>query len=45
MESMIDALGSYFATNGTLAQCVAFAQTVASGAWGDVAKLYVSLIS
>ena len=44
MDSMINGLLNYFATNGTLAQCVAFAQTVASGAWGDVAKLYVSLM-
>ena len=37
--SMIDQLTTYFATNGSLADAVYFAQLVASKSWTEIAHL------
>lgn len=37
--SMIDQLTAYFATNGSLADAVNFAQLVVSNSWSEIAHL------
>ena len=37
--SMIDQLTAYFATNGTFADAVYFAQLVATNSWNEIAHL------
>ena len=40
MDKMIADLTSYFSTNGTLADAVAFAQLVASDSYREIAHLW-----
>ena len=40
MDKMISDLTTYFATNGSLADALAFSQLVGAHAWGSIAKLY-----
>ncbi len=37
--SMVDQLAAYFATHGTLADAVNFAQLVASNSWNEIGHL------
>ena len=40
MDKMISDLTTYFATNGSLSDALAFSQLVGTSSWGAIAKLY-----